>query len=109
MFIDAQLKVKDESGRLIEFFDREINVVKAFLKLMLPTNYHDDIDTLSVDVMITPFTISDEKDEIEKLISASGGKALLSQREAIERLGWSNNTDETLKEILAESGGAVNL
>ena len=30
MFIDAQLKVKDESGRLIEFFDREMNVVKAF-------------------------------------------------------------------------------
>ena len=36
LFIDAQLKVKDESGRLIEFLDREMNVVKAFLKTMLP-------------------------------------------------------------------------
>ena len=31
MFIDAQLKVKDEAGRLIEFHDREINVIRAFI------------------------------------------------------------------------------
>lgn len=32
MFIDAQLKVRDESGRLPEMPDREVNVIKAFLK-----------------------------------------------------------------------------
>jgi hypothetical protein len=36
MFIDAQLKVKDESGRLIEFHDRELNVVRAFAKVVAP-------------------------------------------------------------------------
>ena len=67
MFIDAQLKVKDESGRLIEFFDREMNVIKAFLKIMLGDAYAADIDSLKVDMVITPFTITDEKDTIPYL------------------------------------------
>ena len=99
MFIDSQLKVKDESGRLIEFFDREVNVVKAFLKVMLGEAYAADIDALKVEVQITPFTITDEKDTINNLMTANGGEPIISQREAIEQLGWSDDVDETLEEI----------
>lgn len=99
MFIDAQLKVKDESGRLIEFFDREMNVVKAFLKIMLGNAYAVDIDSLKVDMVITPFTITDEKDTITNLITANGGEPIMSQRESIERFGHSDDVDKTLKEI----------
>lgn len=99
LFIDAQLKVKDESGRLIEFFDREVNVVKQFLKIMLGDSYAADIDALNVEVQITPFTITDEKDTIDKLLAANGNEPIISQREAIEQLGWSDDVDKTLKEI----------
>lgn len=99
LFIDAQLKVKDESGRLIEFFDREVNVVKQFLKVMLGESYAADIDALNVEVQITPFTITDEKDTIDKLLAANGGEPIISQREAIEQLGWSDDVDKTLQEI----------
>ena len=99
LFIDAQLKVKDESGRLIEFFDREVNVVKQFLKVMLGDSYAADIDALNVEVQITPFTITDEKDTIDKLLAANGGEPIISQREAIEQLGWSDDVDKTLQEI----------
>lgn len=99
MFIDAQLKVKDESGRLIEFFDREINVIKAFLKVMLGENYHKDIDALKVEMLITPFAITDEKDTINNLMAANGGEPIMSQRESIEMFGHSDNVDKTLKEI----------
>lgn len=103
MFIDAQLKVKDESGRLIEFFDREINVIKAFLKVMLGENYHKDIDALKVEMLITPFAITDEKDTINNLMAANGGEPIMSQRESIEMFGHSDDVDKTLKEI-AEQG-----
>ena len=102
MFIDAQLKVKDESGRLIEFFDREMNVIKAFLKIMLGDAYAADIDSLKVDMVITPFTITDEKDTITNLITDNGGEPIISQRESIEMYGHSDDVDKTLQEIQAQ-------
>lgn len=99
MFIDAQLKVKDESGRLIEFFDREMNVIKAFLKVMLVEQFHKDIDALKVEMIITPFAITDEKDTINNLMAANGGEPIMSQRESIELFGHSDDVDKTLKEI----------
>lgn len=107
LFIDAQLKVKDESGRLVEFLDREMNVVKAFLKTMLPAREHKDVDSLQVETQITPFTITDDKDTITTLMTATGGKAIMSQREGIENLGWSSDVDQTMRQIAQESKNDV--
>lgn len=113
LFIDAQLKVKDESGRVLEFCDREVNVVKEFLKIMQP-NLSQAIDSLQVETIITPYTISDEKDTIDNINAAFGG-GLISQREAIERLGWSEDPDKTLQEIqqaqmqAAQAAAAANM
>lgn len=106
LFIDAQMKVTDESGRLLEFFDRELNVVKAFLKSALPA-YADAIDALIVETKITPFSIGDQQEQINMLITASGGLPIMSQREAIEALGHSEDVDQTLREIAEQSQGDV--
>ncbi len=103
LFIDCQLKVKDEAGRLMEFYDREVNVVKSFLKLAMRQQYANDIDALPVENVITPFTITDEGDTINHLLSANGNKPIISQRESIEMYGASTNVDKTLQEIQAES------
>ena len=103
LFIDAQMKVKDESGRLLEFFDREANVVKAFLKLALGDSLADAVDALPVENEITPFIITEEKDTITNLMTANGNKPIISQREAIEQLGWSDDVDKTMQEITEES------
>lgn len=103
LFIDARLKVTEESGRLIEMLDREINVLKSFLKVMLPADYADAIDSLKFDVEITPYTIDDEKERISNLALANGNKPMISQRESIELLGYSADVDKTLREIADES------
>lgn len=103
LFIDAQLKVKDESGRLLEYFDRETNVVKAFAKIIMGNSYSSDIDALPVENIITPFTITDDKDTISNLVLANGNKPVVSQRESIELLGWSSDVDKTMQEIANES------
>lgn len=103
LFIDCQLKVQDESGRLIEMHDREVNVIKALLKTMLPDDYGSDIDALPFECEITPYMINEDKDTIVNLMTANGNKPLMSQREAIESLGWSKDVDETIKEITEES------
>lgn len=106
MFIDAQLKVTDESGIWIEFFDREINVVRAFMKKMYP-NLSAAIDNLQVDVVITPYQIRDEAERITNLTNATNGKAIMSQRTAVANLGYVDDVDEELKQIAKES--AVNV
>lgn len=107
LFIDAQLKVKDESGRLIEYFDREVNIIKAYAKVILGEGYEADIDALPVENIITPFSINDEKDTIQNLVLANGNKPVISQRESVELLGWSSDVDKTMDEIAADSMGDV--
>ena len=102
LFIDAQLKVKDEAGRLIEFYDREVNVVKQFLKRAMGDGFSADIDALPVENVITPFTITDKAETIKNLTTANGGKAIMSQRESIEEFGHSSNVDQTMEEINEE-------
>lgn len=107
LFIDSMLKVKDESGRLLEFFDRETNVLKAFVKRMTPSSMHDEIDALKVENVVTPFTINDDKETISNLVLANGNKAIMSQRESVEMLGWSSDVDETMRQIEEENARDV--
>lgn len=99
MFIDAELKVGDESGRLLEMFDRECNVVKAFVKLIMGAAYHADIDALIVENVITPYRITDKQEELSQLLAANGNMPVMSQRESIEAYGHSEDVDETLRQI----------
>lgn len=103
LFVDAQMKVKDESGRLLEYFDREVSVVKAFLKVMLGEAYAKDIDTLKVENQITPFSITDKKETVDMLMTANGGEPIMSQRESIAEFGHSDDVDKTMEEIAAQA------
>ncbi len=103
MFIDAQLKVSDESGRLLEAFDREINVTRKFLKLALPEEYTSDVESLKVKNEITPYRIGDEKETIENLLLANGNKPIMSQRESIESYGKTDDVDQTMLQIADEN------
>ena len=102
LFIDCHLKVKDESGRWIEFFDREISVIKAYLKIMLP-GYDADIDALKVTNVITPYTITSDSDLVNLYVSATAGKPVMSQSTAIQKLGMVDNAQEELSKIQAEA------
>lgn len=86
LFIDCQMKVTDESGDWLEFFDREINVVREFCKVMFP-DLAEAFESLAVENIITPFQINDNSQEIKDLSDATGGKAVMSQRTAVQRLG----------------------
>lgn len=101
LFIDAHLKVCDESGRLSEAFSREVNVVKALLATMLPAGEAEALERVTAEIEITPYTIDDEKTTIQNLALAVQN-GLVSQREGIEMLGWSDDPEQTLREILEE-------
>ena len=114
LLTDAPLKVGDEAGNWLELLDRESSIVKAFLSLM-NVQWKEEIDNVDVENIITPFIQNDEKNEIEKLTTANGGKPILSQLESIKALGYSNDPEATLKQIqeeeavAEESKGSINV
>lgn len=105
LLTDAHLKVGDESGVWNEFFDRETNVIKAFLKEM-NKSWASEVDNVEVEHIITPFIQNDERAEIDKWVTASGGKAIISQLEAIKNLGLSSSPEDTLKQIQSEEAAS---
>lgn len=102
IFIDGQLKVTDESGLWYDSFDRELNVIRAFAKFMFP-NLKDAFDSLEVEMLITPYQIQDENEKVSRYMDATGGKPVMSQKTAIERLGYVDNVEEELQRIADET------
>ena len=78
MLTDAFLRIGEESKPLLQFFRRETNVIKAYLKKMQNQWSDEDIDAVVVKHTITPYIPKDEKYEIEKRQLANGGKAIES-------------------------------
>lgn len=103
LLTDAHLKIGDESGAIIEMLERETNVIKAFLKKM-NTAWANEVDNIEVEHIITPFIQNDEKAEIDKWVTASGGKAIVSQLDAIKYAGLVDDAQATLEQIQNEEG-----
>lgn len=102
LFTDAFLRIGEESGAWIETFERELNVIKAILVKIHP-DYASEIDNIDVEHVITPFIQDDQDANINRWMKACGGKALISQEEAIENAGLSEDTQSTLEKIQKEN------
>ena len=102
LLTDAHLKIGEESGPWQEFLNRECNVIKAFLKKM-NTSWANEVDNVEVEHIITPFIIEDEQAQIDMHMKANGGKPVESQRESIQRIGKSQDVDETIRQINEEA------
>lgn len=101
LLTDAHLKVGDEAGVWIESFERECNVIKAFLK-MLNTSWSNEIDNVEVEHTITPFIQNDEDAFVNRLSKLNGGKPIMSQLESIQQAGYSTDAQSTLEQIQKE-------
>ncbi len=103
LLTDAHLKVGYESGEIIEFLDRECNVIKAFLEVM-NTKWKGKTSKVGVEHLITPFIQNDEMNDIEKIMRVTGGEPIASQKSGIKMLGWvpEDKIDEELEQIQKE-------
>ena len=66
------------------------------------TEWKSEIDNIEVEHVITPFIQNDEDALINRCIKGNGGKAIFSQLESIRIAGYSNDPEETLKQIQEE-------
>lgn len=106
VFIDAQMKAEDESDIWLEFFDRETNVLKAYLKKMYP-ELAAAFDALEVEHRITPYQINDEGERLANISTATGGKRFMSQRTAVKEAGFVDDVDAEIDELRNEEAASV--
>ena len=101
LLTDAHLKIGDESGAWLEFLERENSIIKAFLKKLNVGFKEDDIDSVLIENIITPFVQEDEMQNIQKWKLAGGDTPLVSPIEAIENAGLSEDPQATFAQIMA--------
>ena len=105
-WLPAHLKVKDNEAIFIPALQRRINIILAFLsKMYLP--FEKELKDIDITPIITPFDIDDDTEMIRTLMEANGGKALISQREAMQRFGITD-PEAQLKQIKDEENNNLN-
>ena len=108
LFMDAHLKVMEKREIFDEYLQRRVSIIKAFLGWMKP-EMKTTLSALDIQSEITPYIINDIATLVKNLTNANGGKAILSQKTAIEKSGLVNNAAEELAQIEAEEKAAAEI
>ena len=98
LFSDAHLKCGDEWEIYEELIEREFSIIKAYLSVV----EGDGIKDLEIEPVMRPFIIDDERENIEVLVKANGGKPVVSQKQSVALADLSDDTDADFLEIQAE-------
>jgi hypothetical protein len=98
LFSDAHLKCGDEWEIYEELIERELNIIKAYLSVV----EGDAIKDLEIEPVMRPFIINDERENIEVLVRANGGKPVVSQKQSVALAALSDDTDADYLAIQAE-------
>lgn len=94
------MKVGLEKFIVLEYLDRECNIIKEYLAKM-NVGWDGKIQKLKVKHVINAFRFNDEDDAVNTYEKASGGP-ILSQRTAVEKSGLVTDVDEEMARIKAQ-------
>lgn len=100
LLTDPHMKVRDESHDIIEFFDREFEIVKAIL-CHENEEWKPYLHTTTCTHVITPFIQNDRTTDINDYVKASGS-SVISQKTAIEQVGLVDDADAEYEQIQEE-------
>lgn len=101
LFLDAHLKVEDKKGIVLEYLQRRINIIKAFLGIM-NTSWKSTIEAVDITVDVKPYMLEDEKAYLDYIMAANGGSQVISQRTSIEKSGLTQDAEAEYAQIQSE-------
>ena len=102
LFMDAHLKVHDKMEVLEDYLLRRLNIIKAFMG-KLNTSWEKEAENLEMQIEVIPYMVDDFKSEVELYMTATGGKAILSQETAVRMAGFVNDHKAEFAKIKDES------
>ena len=109
LFMDAHLKVRDKREIFDDYLQRRLSIIQAFLAKMNAKDsaFAAACESLTIEPEIVPFMIDDEQAQVNLLMSATGQKAIVSRKTAVQQLGWVNDTEAELEQIEAEENPSL--
>lgn len=110
LFMDAHLKVMDKAEIFEPHLQRRDSIIQAYLGQMnaRDAEYVKATRTLTSEPTVQPYMLEDETTKVATLMAATGQKPIASRRLAVQRLGWSKDTDAEIEELEAQdAAGAV--
>jgi hypothetical protein len=107
--MDAHLKVQDKMEIFDDYLQRRLSIIQAFLAKMNAKDsaFAAACESLTIEPEIVPFMIDDEQAQVNLLMSATGQKAIVSRKTAVQQLGWVNDTEAELEQIEAEENPSL--
>lgn len=106
-FYGAILKAFSKQGYFEEMMDREISILKAFIKNILNAGSKSNIDDLETSIVFGNPLPDDYLDTINLLSAAVGGKAIMSIETAVGKNPLVNDATEEMKRISEDSIGGL--
>jgi hypothetical protein len=104
-FMDAHLKVMDKRRIFDPYLQRRLNIQKEFVIAMNNT-LKDAARNMDIDCVIKPYMINDLAGKVNILMTATGGKAILSQQSAVGMSGLVDDNGAEFKIIEEETAKA---
>jgi len=104
VFTDAKAKAEDLGGEWERLFFQEIEIVKNFLKIMVPS-IANDLDQISVRSQVRPYSVKTKKELAEYI--ATGGDAM-SLKTKVSILGEVDDVNHEVDTIQAENNTQSN-
>ncbi|WGU68247.1 phage portal protein [Capnocytophaga canimorsus] len=101
LFMDAHLKVQDKREIFDEYLQRRANIIKAYIG-DFNHQLKETCENMEIEPEITPYMLTNELDELTYWLTANGGKAVISQEEAVEKIGISKNPKATYEKLKEE-------
>jgi len=101
LFMDAHLMVMEKRELWDEYLQRRVSIQKAIIGTM-NLALKPACESIDITPEIIPFIINDQTTLINNLMAATGGKRIVSQKRAVETLGWASDVQEELDQIEAE-------
>jgi SPP1 family phage portal protein len=108
MFLDAHLKVEDHMEVFDEYLQRRHSLIKAFIGTA-KTTLANQAKKTKITFKVTPYMIDDETDKISMLMTATGNKAVVSQKSAVQLAGLSTDAELEYVQIQNEESAANSL
>lgn len=103
----AEMKVKEEAGRLLKFFRAEEKAIRAHIYAMVTSDVRSALESIKIDHEIIPFTVQDVLREVQ--VNAAAVQARIkSRRRAISEM-YPGQEDIIMREIDEEDAISQNL
>lgn len=102
MFLDMHLKCFNKIEVFGEMMQRRLNLLKAMVGKVIATKYSNEAENVELWPEFVPYLPSSEEDLITSLVTAAGGKPIISQKTAVKLNPYVTDPEAEIEEIKSE-------